>query len=564
MNYPITPEYLQKAPENLVSIYSALEENILLYLCEQFKTGKLNATAVEMIRTLQRRGINLTEIEKRIKATAKLSDAEFDNVISEAVNFNRQYYNETLDKLGLIGDTYRADALALETQIIAEQTKGLFENITQSLGFAVRGADGKVQFLDIAKTYQRVLDIAEMQVQSGAFGYEEAIRGAVRTLSDSGLQWIEYSTGWHSRVDVAVRRAVMTGITQISAKYSDNLCEEVNTPYIEVTAHRGARDVPGKTPWASHKAWQGKVYSRNAGDIYPSVYAVCGLGEVDGLCGINCRHGYHAWIEGVSERTYTDEELANIDKPPFEFEGKTYSAYEATQKQRQIEASMRTVKRRMEASKAAGLEDDYTDYSIRYRRLDEEYRKFSGAAGLREQRDRALVSSSEKFENSLYNRKKSNIINTRGMANGLRKPPQHILTNEEIKRLKEEAESIEVPTDVLRFNFGSKTGFSDYDHKIHIKGDILPDEYSTIARDRMSSRAVLAHEYYGHLKSYPSMFEIGSWEDEYNASRNAAINTPNLSDKERALLMIDAYDRAKEAGIFLEYDETARSIIYGI
>lgn len=412
MKYPITPEYLQKAPENLVSIYSALEENILLYLCEQFKTGKLNATAVEMIRTLQRRGIDLSEIEKRIKAAAKLSDAEFDNVISEAVNFNRQYYNETLDKLGLIGDTYRADALALETQIIAEQTKGLFENITQSLGFAVRGADGKVQFLDIAKTYQRVLDIAEMQVQSGAFGYEEAIRGAVRTLSDSGLQWIEYSTGWHNRVDVAVRRAVMTGITQISAKYSDNLCEEVNTPYIEVTAHRGARDVPGKTPWASHKAWQGKVYSRNASDIYPSVYAVCGLGEVDGLCGINCRHGYHAWIEGVSERTYTDEELANIDKPPFEFEGKTYSAYEATQKQRQIEASMRTVKRRMEASKAAGLEDDYTDYSIRYRRLDEEYRKFSKAAGLSTQKQRISDYSPKNNKNRLYNSQESNIINT--------------------------------------------------------------------------------------------------------------------------------------------------------
>ena len=390
MKYPITPEYLETAPDGIVKLYAALEESILSYICSQFKAGQLNATAIEMIRILQQRGLDMAEIEKRIKATAKLTDEEFDRVIDEAVAFNRKYYDAAIDKLGLLGDTYRAEALALETQAIASQTKGLFDNLTQSLGFAIRGADGKVQYLDIAKTYQHVLDVAEMQVQSGAFSYEEAIRGAVRTLSDSGVQWIDYSTGWHSRVDVAVRRAVMTGITQISAKYSDNLCEELNTPYIEVTAHRGARDKPGRTPWASHKEWQGKVYSKNAGDIYPSVYAVCGLGEVDGLCGANCRHGYHAWVEGVSDRTYTDEELSNIDKPPFEFEGREYTAYEATQKQRQIETAMRTIRRRMTASKAAGDTEEYTAARIKLNALDAEYKKFSDAAGLREQMDRTL------------------------------------------------------------------------------------------------------------------------------------------------------------------------------
>ena len=54
------------------------------------------------------------------------------------------------------------------------------------------------------------------------------------------------------------------------------------------------------------------------------------------------------------ERSYTDEELANIDPPPFTFEGKEYSAYEATQMQRQIETAMRTQKRKMDGYEAAG------------------------------------------------------------------------------------------------------------------------------------------------------------------------------------------------------------------
>ena len=79
----------------------------------------------------------------------------------------------------------------------------------------------------------------------------------------------------------------------------------------------------------------------------------------------------------------------------------------------------------------------------------------------------------------------------------------------------------------------------------------------------MSPRAVLAHEYYGHLMNYPSEYDIGDWRDEYKASRDAALNAPGLSEKERQDLMVDAYDRAVEAGVTLEHDEEARRIIYG-
>ena len=126
-----------------------------------------------------------------------------------------------------------------------------------------------------------------------------------------------------------------------------------------------------------------------------------------------------------------------------------------------------------------------------------------------------------------------------------------------------EAESIEIPINVLKFNEGDYTGFVDAFKIIYVRGNVLPDTDGTSVRDRMSSRAVLAHEYYGHYKSHPSKYKVGDWRDEYNASRNAAINTPNLTEQERADLMVDAYDRAKEAGVDLQFDDIARRIIYG-
>ena len=158
---------------------------------------------------------------------------------------------------------------------------------------------------------------------------------------------------------------------------------------------------------------------------------------------------------------------------------------------------------------------------------------------------------------------RNDIIKTRGMANGGRRSRDYILTDDDIQYVIQEAEAIEIPTEVLRFNRGDKTGFRDGSKTIAIRGDIFPDLESHDNRDQLSVRAALAHEYYGHYKAHPSPYAIDDWRDEFNASYRAALDTPNLSGEDRARLMIDAYDRAKQAGVFLEYDEKARRLIYG-
>lgn len=396
MKYPLTGDYLQNLPEPMQKLYRDLEDSIFEYICEQFKTGDANEKSVELIRLLRRRGLSLREIEKRIRRTLGLSQRELDRIYDGAISRNQAFFSDTLNKLKLVFSPKRRQALEAEIAAIRAQTAGELTNITRSLGFATRGPDGHVAALPILETYHRVLDTALIQVQSGAFSYDEAIQNAIKQLAASGVQWISYESGWHNRVEVAVRRAVMTGISQMSAQYSEQMRQEIGTDFVEVSAHRGARDVDGPLGYENHKKWQGKVYHIGGettvdGVRYPDFYRSTGYGTGPGLNGWNCRHKWYPFVPGINEPTYTDEELRKIDPPDFEFEGKTYSAYEATQKQRQLETAMRAKEREMIGYKAAGDEKAYTYAKARYRALSAEYSRFSKAAQLPEQRQRLYI-----------------------------------------------------------------------------------------------------------------------------------------------------------------------------
>lgn len=262
MTYPFSGEYLENLPEPLMKIYRDLEDDIFWYICEQFRaTGDANEKAIELIRQLQRGGLPLKEIEKRIRKALNLSETEFNRIFDGAIERNRAYYGDTLDKMGLLATPERTAALEAQEAAIYAQTLGELRNITQSLGFAVPGLGGKVIPGTIQETYTRILDVAAVKVQSGATGYQGAIREAIDSLARSGLQWIDYPTGWHNRIEVSARRAVMTGVGQLCNQYSEALKEDIGTDFVEVSAHRGARD-KGVGPM-NHRSWQGGIYRWN-------------------------------------------------------------------------------------------------------------------------------------------------------------------------------------------------------------------------------------------------------------------------------------------------------------
>lgn len=394
--YPFQPDVLDALPEELAELFRGLELTLLEEICSRLKiSDNLNEVTVQDIRALQSHGIDLEEIKKAISEATNTGMDKLEKLLDDVVARNQVYYTEMID----LAHVTAPDRLVEHEDIwaIYEQTKGEYRNVTQSMGFMVQQGRHKVM-LPPTKAYQWALDSAALQIQSSAISYNQAISRAVRELADSGLKKVTYGSGHVDSVDVAVRRAVMTGVSQICDQYDTQSMEYLNTRYCVISAHAGARDIPKPHKWSSHKDWQGLVYYESiAGEPdplgkYPDLVESTGYGYVDGLCGANCRHRKRAWVEGVSERSYSDEYLAHIDDGlGCTFENRTYSAYEATQKQRQIESAIRTQKRLKTAYKAAGQDEQATAANIRLRRLNQEYRDFSKAAGLPEQRERMKV-----------------------------------------------------------------------------------------------------------------------------------------------------------------------------
>lgn len=392
--YPFTPELLDALPEELAEPYRALEDTLLDEICSRLKLrDQLNEVTVSDIRALRSHGIDIKDIEKAIRKTTGISEKKLKELLDDVVERNQRYYTDLIDLAHVTQPETIVDAATVDA--IRRQTLDTFRNLTASMGFLV---DAGRTMLPPAKSFQWALDNATMQIQSGAISYNQAIKSAVRQLADSGLKVVDYESGVHRQMDSAVRTAVMTGVNQICDQYTNQSAEYLGTRYFEVSAHSGARDKPGPSPWSSHKDWQGKVYYESENGepdplgLYKDLVETTGYGYVDGLTGANCRHHKHPFIPGISERTYTDEQLEHIDDGlGCTFDGKTYSAYESTQMQRRVERQVRNLTRKRNAYKAAGMTEEEQAVNIRLRRLNAKYKAFSEAAGLPKQRERMKV-----------------------------------------------------------------------------------------------------------------------------------------------------------------------------
>lgn len=390
--YPFQPDILDALPEQVAELFRGLEDRLLEEICSRLKiSGELNEVTVQSIKALRAQGIPLGEIEKAISEVTGVALDELDKLLDDVVARSQRYYDDLIDK----AEVTKPDILVSEEDIeaIRRQTHTELLNLSQTMGFSIRRGGKVVELTPSAQAFYQALNSAEADIMSGAISYSQAIEKAVRELADSGLKKVEYDSNGRKRLvqtDVAVRRAVLTGINQLNSRYTEQSAERLGTDLFEVSAHAGARD--NGVGWQNHKSWQGKIYSlRDDHPKYPSIYEVCGLGKVGGLEGANCRHRRFPFVEGISEPSYTDGELDHIDRPAFEFQGEKYTQYEATQRQREIERTVRKYRRREIAYRAAGLEEKANAVGVRIKRLNLLYRDFSEVSGLPMQKERMKV-----------------------------------------------------------------------------------------------------------------------------------------------------------------------------
>lgn len=268
--YPFTPELLDALPEELAELFRGLELKLIREICSRLKiSGQLNEVTVQSISAIRAHGIDLEEIKTAIDETTAIGMEKLEALLDDVVKRNQKYYTEVID----LAKVTKPDRLVDESDIAAirRQTLSAYKNITGSMGF-LTVENGRLNLLPPAAVYQRALDNALAQVQSGAISYNKAIAGEIKQLAKRGLcvafdkngkplkNRVAYESGHIDQLDVAVRRAVMTGVNQINQKYREQSMDYLETDLVEVTAHLGARNIDGPFGWENHAKWQGKVY----------------------------------------------------------------------------------------------------------------------------------------------------------------------------------------------------------------------------------------------------------------------------------------------------------------
>lgn len=398
----MTPEDIERLGYGNESIWLQLEQEVMQDIARRIKqTGVVTRSADYQLNQIQSiMGYSDKQMKELLEETMATSDAYINKVFDEAVKTdyidNKELYKATRTKLIPYAENQVIQTLV---RTLKEQSKQEMENFSRSLGFVVNDQTG-TRAISLTAYYQEILDEAIVQISSGTFDSKTVLKRSVSQMTNSGLRWIDYESGHHNRVTVAARRAVTTGLSQMTQKMSEYNAKQLGTNYHEVAWHANARP--------THREWHGQVWNSE------QLISVCGLGKAEGLCGANCYHVYYPFIPGISKRNWSDEWLKEQNKKedtPKTFKGKEYTGYEATQRQRVLETRMRAQREFIQLLKDNdGDPFDILAMQSRYRGTMDEYVKFSRAMNLREQKDRIYMDG---LGNLTRNKKTAEILDTK-------------------------------------------------------------------------------------------------------------------------------------------------------
>lgn len=367
----LSPEYLEQLPEPLIALWQQVEDDILRDIARRIqKMGTITETAAYQAWRLEQTKLLHTDIVKLISKYSGKSETAIRKMLVEAGTQTLQTEDAIHAAAGVtLPEPNKSQNLQNLLNAGYRQTTGTWKNLTATTANTV------------SRQFEDALDRAWLQVSSGAFDYQTAIRRAIHDLAEH-MDGVTYPSGHKDSLEVAVRRATITGVNQTCGKLQLERAQEAGCEFVEVTAHVGARDT-GSGP-ANHASWQGKVYHVGgpvwyAGKYYKGFEETTGYGTGPGLCGWNCRHNFFSFWPGISSRVYTDEQLQALSAKDIEYKGKKYSRYEINQMQRARERQVRKWKKTYLMEKEAGL--DTTQSALKLKNARKALSDFADTTG---------------------------------------------------------------------------------------------------------------------------------------------------------------------------------------
>lgn len=381
----LTPEYLESCGEStIVGIYDTLSQTVVECIAKRIaKTGSVTASSMHQINQAQEAGKLMDEITEEVARITGYSNAYVQELFNDAGVVSVKYESNICSVAGLAPISLKQSPAMIQTLAAAVQkTQGNLNNLTLTTASAA-------QIL-----FYEATNLAYMQVVSGSFSYQEAMKQAIRTAAVDGGK-VLYQKGHSSKLDVAVRRALLTGVNQTAGTLTEMYADEVGCDYYETTAHAGARNTGAG--YNNHEGWQGQVFCRSGRDKNYRPFSDTGYGEGGGLCGWNCRHSFHMFFPGLSRPVYSQSVLDGYAKRVHTYkkpdgEEITLTEYECTQKQRAYERQIRASKTLLAgydaASKAAtnaalenSMKEEFSSESVKLKRIEAEMKDFCRQTG---------------------------------------------------------------------------------------------------------------------------------------------------------------------------------------
>lgn len=390
----LSPQYYDGCTNDVLNLYAELEDRIIADVVRRIvKTGDITETAKWQLRQAQQMGLLYDDIINNIAKSTNKTDIEikkmFENAGVETVNNNNRIHIKA-GKSPL--DIRQSESMLQILNGVYKNSLTDLKNLTGTTAITSQTA------------YINACNSAFMMVSSGAFSYQQALRTVIQEVADKGAT-VSYPSGHVDKLDVAVRRSLLTGIGLASRQISEENSRLCECDLMEISAHSGARP--------SHSVWQGQIVSLSGRRGYLSKSDI-GYGTGAGFGGWNCRHDWYPFYEGVSTRNYTQSDLDKLNAKDIEYNGKMYSEYEISQMLRGMERQSRALKRQKVAYKTAieegqtSFKSDLTAINGKIRDKSSQIQSFCNETGYRRDRFRESINqktsvghTSKNYTNSL-------------------------------------------------------------------------------------------------------------------------------------------------------------------
>ncbi len=444
---------------NKLEVHKQLQESILRDVGRRLVKNPtlVTDTAAWQAEKLQQSGMLFDDITKELSKVTKRQQEEIKAAFEEAeTQIFGQYDDKVITAAGFDPMEFKKLSPAMQQIWAATLAKTSTEaiNLTNTTALTSQSA------------YIEACDLALMQVQSGTFDYNTAIKNACMQAGSKGVN-VVYPSGWVDKLDVAIRRSVFTGVSQTAGEIQDMRADELDIDVMELSAHSGARP--------EHAKWQGKLVSRSEKKGYLSLTDI-GYGTVTGFKGVNCSHDWFLFFEGISKRKYTDEELEALQNETVTYNGEEIPKWQAIEKQRAVERAVKESKRQLvvldEALKnakddglKAELQTAFNNTSVRLKKQEARLKDLCKQTGLYYDNSRAQVFT-QATENGIKNWGKS--VSSKAVQANLTKQREDAIINA-IKNSGLKGEKFSYPPkkiDITKLTFDDNHANVERDHDV--------------------------------------------------------------------------------------------------